>query len=68
MRGLSQIRLGRSIQTRAKRARMRKRKPRFAGKLLKSAFRAKPVVPRPTQPYLSTDANIAELLKIRHAM
>ena len=63
MRGLSQLRLGRSLQTRAKRARIRKRKPRFAGKQLKSAFRAKPVIPRPTQPYLSTDANIADLIK-----
>jgi hypothetical protein len=63
MQGLSQLRLGRSLQTRAKRARIRKRKPRFAGKQLKSAFRARPVVPRPTQPYLSTDANIADLIK-----
>jgi len=63
MHGLSQLRLGRSMQTRAKRARIRKRKPRFAGKTLKSAFRANPVVPRPTQPYLSTDANIADLIK-----
>lgn len=63
MQGLSQIRLGRSMQTRAKRARIRKRKPRFAGKQLKSAFRAKPVVPRPTQPYLSTDAKISDLIK-----
>jgi hypothetical protein len=63
MQGLSQIRLGRSMQTRAKRARIRKRKPRFAGKQLKSAFRAKPVVPRPKQPYLSTDAKISDLIK-----
>jgi len=63
MQGLSQIRLGRSIQTRAIRARMRKRKPRFAGKQLKSAFRAKPVVPRPTQPYLRADAKVEDLLK-----
>jgi len=51
------------MQTRAKRARIRKRKPRFAGTQLKSAFRAKPVIPRPTQPYLSTDARIADLIK-----
>jgi hypothetical protein len=63
MQGLSQLRLGRSMQTRAKRARIRKRKPRFAGKQLKSAFRAKPVVPRPTQPYLSADAKIEDLIK-----
>jgi hypothetical protein len=63
MQGLSQLRLGRSMQTRAKRARIRKRKPRFAGKQLKSAFRAKPVIPRPTQPYLSADAKIEDLIK-----
>jgi hypothetical protein len=63
MQGLSQIRLGRSMQTRAKRARIRRRKPRFAGKQLKSAFRAKPVVPRPSQPYLSADARIEDLIK-----
>ena len=51
------------MQTRAKRARIRKRKPRFTGTQLKSAFRAKPVVPRPTQPYLSTDAKISDLIK-----
>ena len=51
------------MQTRAKRARIRKRKPRFATKNLKSAFRAKPVVPRPTQPYLSADAKIEDLIK-----
>jgi hypothetical protein len=65
MKGLSQLRLGRGLQTRAKRARIRKRKPRFATGQLKSAFRAKPVVPRPTQPYLSTDADIAQILKLR---
>jgi hypothetical protein len=63
MQGLKNIRLGRGIQTRAKRARIRKRKPRFATTQLKSAFRARPVVPRPTQPYLSADARIADLIK-----
>jgi hypothetical protein len=62
MRGISQLRRGRSMETRAKRARLRKRKPRFAGKFLKSDFRAKPRVPRPKQPYLGTDANIADLI------
>ena len=53
------------MQTRAKRARLRWRKPRFAGKAIRSEFRARPVVPEPKQPYLSTDINIAELLKNR---
>jgi hypothetical protein len=63
MKGISELRRGRSLQNRAKRARLRRRKPRFANKALKSAFRAPPRVPKPTQPYLSTDANIADLLK-----
>jgi hypothetical protein len=62
MRGISQLRRGRSLQTRAKRARIRRRKPRFAGKALRSEFRAPPRIPRPSQPYLGTDVNIAELL------
>jgi hypothetical protein len=50
------------METRAKRARLRRRKPRFANQALKSAFRAAPRVPRPKQPYLGTDANIADLI------
>jgi hypothetical protein len=42
---------------------MRRRKPRFAGKSLRSAFKAPPRTPRPTQPYLSADVNIADLLR-----
>ena len=63
MQGLAQLRRGRSMQTRAKRARIRKRKPRFMGKAIKSDFRAAPRLRHCTQPYLSTDANLAELLK-----
>jgi hypothetical protein len=63
MKGLSELRRGRSLQTRAKRAKIRKRKPRFNTAPLSSAFRLKPQVPRPRQPYLSTDTNIADLLR-----
>jgi hypothetical protein len=63
MQGISQLRRGRSLETRAKRARVRRRKPRFAGKALKSDFRAPPRVPKAKQPYLSSDTNIADLLR-----
>jgi len=59
---ISQLRRGRSMQTRAKRAKLRRLQPRYAGKALRSAFKAAPRVPKPTQPYLGTDANIADLL------
>lgn len=62
MRGLSQLRRGRSLETRAKRAKIRKRKPRFAGKMLRSAFRAPPRLAKRHQPYLSTGTPIADLL------
>ena len=62
MRGISELRLGRSLQSRAKRLRVRKLKPRFNGKFLKSDFRAAPRVPRAKQPYLGSDVNLAELL------
>ena len=51
------------METRAKRARIRRRKPRFAGKVLKSSFRAPPRLTHFKQPYLSTDVNLADLLK-----
>jgi hypothetical protein len=62
MRGISQLRRGRSIETRAKRARIRRRKPRFAGKSIRSEFRAPPRVPKPKQPYLGSDVNVADLI------
>jgi hypothetical protein len=62
MKGISQLRLGRSLQKRAKRARVRRRKPRFNGNAIKSDFRAPPRLRHFKQPYLSTDANIAELI------
>jgi hypothetical protein len=62
MKGISQLRRGRSMQTRAKRARIRRRKPRFADVRLKSDFRAPPRMKHFKQPYLSTKTNIAELI------
>jgi hypothetical protein len=62
MKGISQLRRGRSMQTRAKRARMRRRKPRFADVRLKSDFRAPPRLRHFKQPYLSTKTNIADLI------
>jgi len=50
------------MQTRAKRARLRRKQPRFAGQNLRSAFKAAPRRPRPSQPYLGTDVNVADLL------
>lgn len=62
MRGISELRRGRSLETRAKRARIRKRKPRFAQKPLLSEYKAAPRIPRPRQPYLSTDVDVADLI------
>jgi hypothetical protein len=60
---VSQLRRGRSMQSRAKRARLRRTQPRFASKAIRSAFKAAPRKPRPTQPYLSTDVDVADLLR-----
>jgi hypothetical protein len=62
MQGISQLRRGRSLQMQAKRARVRRRKPRFAGKAIRSEFRAPPRQPKPSRPYLGTDVDIAELI------
>jgi hypothetical protein len=62
MRGISQLRRGRSMQSRAKRAKLRRRQPRYAAAAIRSEFRAAPRRPRPTQPYLSSDINVADLL------
>jgi hypothetical protein len=50
------------MQSRAKRAKLRRRQPRYAGQTLRSAFKAAPVKPRPTQPYLGTDVRVADLI------
>ena len=60
---ISQLRRGRSMQSRAKRLHLRRRQPRYAGQSMRSGFDARPRTVRPTQPYLSTDTNIAELLR-----
>ena len=60
---ISQMRRGRSMQSRAKRLHLRRRQPRYAGNSIRSKFKAKPRVPRPTQPYLSTDIDVADLLR-----
>jgi hypothetical protein len=62
MKGISQLRRGRSMKSRAKRLMLRRRQPRFAGNSLKSQFRAAPRKPRPIQPYLGTGINVADLL------
>ncbi len=59
---LKQLRRGRSMQSRTKRLHLRRRQPRFAGKTIRSEFRAPPRVPRPTQPYLGTDVKVEDLL------
>ena len=51
------------MKSRAKRLQLRRRQPRFAGNKLKSDFRAAPRKPRPTQPYLGSDVNVADLLR-----
>jgi hypothetical protein len=63
MKGISQLRRGRSMKSRAKRLQLRRRQPRYAGKSLRSLFRAAPRRPRPSQPYLGSDVNVADLLR-----
>jgi hypothetical protein len=63
MKGISQLRRGRSLRSRAKRLQLRRRQPRYAGNKLQSQFWAAPRRPRPTQPYLGTDVNVADLLR-----
>ena len=63
MRGVSQLRRGRGLWTRAKRSRLRRRQPRYAGQALRSAFKLPPRQPRPKQPYLGSDIDLADLLR-----
>jgi len=49
--------------SRAKRLKLRRRQPRYAGKSLISGFRAAPVKSRPKQPYLGSGVDVGELLK-----
>jgi len=62
MRGISQLRRGRSMISRTKRLHLRRRQPRFAGKGLISEFRAKPRQQRPKQPYLGSGVDLTDLL------
>jgi hypothetical protein len=48
--------------SRTKRLHLRRGQPRYAGKPLRSEFRAAPRKPRPTQPYLGSNVNVADLL------
>ncbi len=59
---LSQLRRGRRLQAGAKRLRLRRTQPRFAGKKLISGFRAAPRKPRPTQPYLGGGLKLEDLI------
>jgi hypothetical protein len=62
MPGISQLRRGRGMISRAKRLHLRRRQPRFAGKQIRSAFRLPPRKPRPTQPYLGSGVDLSQLL------
>jgi hypothetical protein len=62
MKGLSQLRRGRALRAKAKRLKLRRSQPRFAGKTLRSAFKQPPRRPRPTQPYLGADVKLTDLL------
>ncbi len=62
MKGLSELRRGRGVQSRVKRARLRRNQPRYAGKTLRSEFKQPPRQPRATQPYLGGDLRPQDLL------
>ncbi len=62
MRGLSALRRGRGLVQRARRSRLRRRQPRFAGLKLISQFRAQPREPRPRQPYLPSGIDLSKII------
>ncbi len=62
MKGLKSLRRGRGLTFRAKRLRMRRKQVRFHPRALRSDFRQAPRKPRPSQPYLPSNANLADLL------
>jgi hypothetical protein len=62
MKGLKSLRRGRGLTFRAKRLRIRRKQVRFHPRALRSDFRQPPRKPRPTQPYLPSNANLADLL------
>lgn len=49
--------------SRKKRLHLRRKQPRYAGQQLRSAFRAAPRKPRPSQPYLGSGVDLADLLR-----
>lgn len=59
---LTQLRRGRGITSRKKRASLRKKQPRFAGKSLRSAFKKAPRHGQLTQAYLGSGARLEDLL------
>jgi hypothetical protein len=62
MQGLKSLRRGRGLIKRAMRLRIRRKQPRYAGLALRSRYKAAPRRPRPTQPYLGRNADLAEIL------
>ncbi len=62
MQGISQLRRGRGLVSRAKRLRLRRKQPRYAGQSIRSAFRAAPAKPRAKQAYLGSGADLAQIL------
>ena len=62
MPGISQLRRGRRLALQAKRARLRRAQPRYAGNKLRSQFKAPPRRAQREQPYLGTNIKLADLL------
>lgn len=62
MTKLSNLRRGRRLITGAKRIRLRRRQPRYAGLKLRSGFRAAPRRPGPEKPYLPSSLKPGDLL------
>ncbi len=60
---ISNLRRGRGLLTRRKRARLRRTQPRYAQFKLRSDAKAPPRGPGRQQPYLGSDTNVADLLK-----
>ena len=63
MKGISELRRGRRLQFKAKRLKLRRRQPRYAGQSLRSAFKAAPRNKGGIQqPYLSAKDNLSDIL------
>lgn len=59
---LSNLRRGRRVQFTAKRARLRRKQPRYAGNKLKSDFKQPPRRVQRERPYLPSTIDLVELL------